>query len=321
MKVTIFPIVMNNNIEPLFRGFIFCFSYVMILSEDRKMRKQIFIVSQHGVEPEYLRCVKEAAEEFMSMFPQYKDDYPIRLLGQWRDRDYKVDRMGYSRLPPEEKRKCIPMTTGEYMRPYKSTDWAMAEAKRSAFKVDRPNQIDAMKLLDLMNEDPTVSSIPQININIVKDDAVVVDENGRPNNFVYGMGRGDSGLVLSLKRLKDRYGHNPEYLKEVIKTLTIHELGHVFSATRDGRHNVANRDGYGAHCDCPDCVMRTDSRADSKKLTDDRLRRKREGKPPLCPECISSAEVTFAYLRGNSQELDGAIKKFNYIKDRSETYS
>ena len=35
------------------------------------MRKHIFIVSQHGVESEYLKCVKEATEEFMSMFPQY----------------------------------------------------------------------------------------------------------------------------------------------------------------------------------------------------------------------------------------------------------
>ena len=285
------------------------------------MRKHIFIVSQHGVESEYLKCVKEATEEFMSMFPQYKDDYPVRVLGEWRDRDYIVDSMGYSRLSADEKRKCIPTTTDEYMRPYKSTDWAMAEAKRSAYLAGRPHQIDAMKLLDLMDEDPTVSAIPQININIVNDDAVVVDENGRPNNFVYGVGRGDSGLVISLKRFKEKYGDNPAYLKEVIKTITIHELGHVFSATRDGRHNVANRDGYGAHCDCPDCIMRTDTKASAKKLTDDRLRRKREGKPPLCPECISSAEVSFACMRGNKQEIDGAIRKFNYIRDRSTNYS
>ena len=127
-------------------------------------------------------------------------------------------------------------------------------------------------------------------------------------------------MVISLKRFKEKYGDNPAYLKEVIKTITIHELGHVFSATRDGRHNVANRDGYGAHCDCPDCIMRTDTKASAKKLTDDRLRRKREGKPPLCPECISSAEVSFACMRGNKQEIDGAIRKFNYIKDRSPTY-
>lgn len=284
------------------------------------MQKHIYIVSQAGTKPEYAAAVENGVRDFMAMFPEYEDDYPISYLGQWHSKKAIIDRRGYMSLPPDDRSLYIRTTDGNYLVPYESTSWSMAIAKYSALNHGRPDQIDASMLLELMESDPTVANIPQIDIHLVKDDAFAMS-GGRPNNFVYGVGQTDKGFVLSTKRFEQMYGDNPEYLKEVIKTITIHELGHVFNATVVGRHNVANRDGYGPHCDCPGCVMRTDTRAKPNVLTNDRLARAAHGEPPMCPECIAMAKVHFAELSGNFKHMQKAALDFNLIRRRTKDYS
>lgn len=235
------------------------------------MKKNIFIVSQKGLNPVYNQWAKEAV-----------------------------------------RRMCIPTTEGKYLVPYASTDWTYATAKKSAHLNGRPNQMDASLIMDLMDNDPTVQQIPQITINLVKDDVFAMTDRG-PNNFVYGLGRFDGGMVLSTNRYEQQYGNNPAALKEVIKTIVMHEMGHIFGATIEGRNNVSNRDGYGQHCNCPDCIMRTDTVAKSDKLTNDRLKNKRNNKPPLCKECAAMAEAQMAQLSGNQQKIYKAANNFNRI--------
>lgn len=282
------------------------------------MQKNIFIVTQGGLDARYGQWAAEAAAEFMEMFPEYQEDYPVKNIGNWSGSDKFASHTDYMRAPEKLRPFYIPTADGNFLRPFASTDWAMAWAKLSAINQDRPNQINAGMLLDLMRCDPTVQEIPQININLVKDDAWA----GRADNgFVYGLGQQDKGLVLSMHRLERQYGNNPEYLKEVVKTLVMHELGHVFLAIREGRHNVSNRDNYGQHCDCPNCIMRTDSKAKSNELTNDRLKQKRRGEPPLCPECVAMARCHFAELGGNQDQLRQEAVKFNMISRRANTYS
>ncbi len=282
------------------------------------MQKNIFIVTQGGLDPHYGQWAQEAVAEFMDMFPEYKGDYPITNIGNWSGPNKTVSHIEYMRAPENRRSLYIPTTDGTFLAPFESTDWAMAMAKMSAINSGRPNQINAGMLLNLMDIDPTVQQIPQLNVNIVKDDAFA----GTPDNrFVYGMGRQDRGFVLSAHRLEAQYGNNPEYLKEVVKTLVMHELGHVFAATREGRHNVSNRDGYGNHCDCPGCIMRTDSKAKSNELTNDRLERKRQGQPPLCPECVAMARCHFAELSKDNERLYQEAQNFNMITRRAHTYS
>ncbi|MDD4556647.1 MAG: hypothetical protein PHE89_04910 [Alphaproteobacteria bacterium] len=276
------------------------------------MRKNIFIVSQKGLNPSYNQWAKEAVEEFMDMFPDYKNDYPISNLGNWKSNKATINKFDYLRLPAEERKLAIPMTDGNYLAPYESMDWTIAIAKTSAFLKDRPNQMNASLILDLMDKDPTVQKFPQIAINLVKDD-IFATTNGEPNNFVYGLGRFDGGMVLSTHRYEQQYGNTPLAMKEVIKTIVMHELGHIFGATVEGRNNVSNRDGYGQHCNCPDCIMRSDSVAKSDRLTNDRLKNKRNNKPPLCKECQAMAEAQMAQLSGNSQKIYKATNNFNRI--------
>ena len=282
------------------------------------MQKNIFIVTQGGLDPHYGQWAQEAVAEFMEMFPEYKGDYPVTNIGNWSSPNKIVSHMEYMRAPENRRSLYIPTTDGRFLAPFESTDWAMATAKMSAINSGRPNQINASMLLSLMDIDPTVRQIPQLNVNLVKDDAFA----GTPdNNFVYGLGHQDRGFVLSAHRLERQYGDNPEYLKEVVKTLVMHELGHVFSATFNGRHNVSNHDGYGNHCDCPGCIMRTDSKAKSNEQTNDRLERKRRGEPPLCPECVASVKFHLAELSRDNSRIQEEAQNFNLIRSRARTYS
>lgn len=282
------------------------------------MQKNIFVVTQGGLDPHYGQWAQEAVAEFMDMFPEYKGDYPVTNIGNWSSPNKIVSHMEYMRAPENRRSLYIPTTDGRFLAPFESTDWAMATAKMSAINSGRPNQINASMLLSLMDIDPTVRQIPQLNVNLVKDDAFA----GTPdNNFVYGLGHQDKGFVLSAHRLERQYGDNPEYLKEVVKTLVMHELGHVFSATFNGRHNVSNHDGYGNHCDCPGCIMRTDSKAKSNELTNDRLERKRRGEPPLCPECVASVKFHLAELSRDNSRIQEEAQNFNLIRSRARTYS
>ena len=282
------------------------------------MQKNIFVVTQGGLDPHYGQWAQEAVAEFMDMFPEYKGDYPVTNIGNWSSPNKIVSHMEYMRAPENRRSLYIPTTDGRFLAPFESTDWAMATAKMSAINSGRPNQINASMLLSLMDIVPTVRQIPQLNVNLVKDDAFA----GTPdNNFVYGLGHQDKGFVLSAHRLERQYGDNPEYLKEVVKTLVMHELGHVFSATFNGRHNVSNHDGYGNHCDCPGCIMRTDSKAKSNELTNDRLERKRRGEPPLCPECVASVKFHLAELSRDNSRIQEEAQNFNLIRSRARTYS
>lgn len=284
------------------------------------MRKNIFVITQNTVEPYFGEWAKEAASEFMGMFPEYKDDYPVRDIGNWSSARKTVNHAEYMRLSEEKRSLCIPMTDGSFLVPFESTDWAMAMAKLSARNEGEPSgYINADRLLDLMSQDPTVRQIPQININLVNDEIYAHNSEGQKYQ-VYGFGRPDKeeklsvGAVLSVRHLKETYGDNPEYMKEVFKTLVMHELGHVFGATWEMRNHVSNRDGCGQHCTCPNCIMRTThGRSGNEKLTDDRLNNKRNGAPPLCPECHATVSVYMAQLSRDQQKMNQAQEYFNRI--------
>lgn len=43
------------------------------------MQKNIFIVTQGGLDARYGQWAAEAAAEFMEMFPEYQEDYPVKI--------------------------------------------------------------------------------------------------------------------------------------------------------------------------------------------------------------------------------------------------
>lgn len=292
------------------------------------MQTNIYTISQPGVRPEYVDAVQNGVREFMAMFPEYKDDYNIQCIGQWHSDKQYADKIQYLRQSIETRKLYLPTDDGLYLVPFESTDWAFAAAKQSAISHGRPNQINASLLLDTMKHDPNNVRNSQISIFIVKDDAFSTSNNNssstvsnnKSNDFVYGLSKKDEGVVFSTYRLEWMYGDNPQFLKEVITTLAIHAQGHVFNATFTGRHNVSDRDGCGPHCNCPGCVMRSETQVNASVLTNVRLGRKDKHVTPLCPECIAAVRAHMAKTRGNEQEIEKAINSFNFVCNSSRTY-
>lgn len=293
------------------------------------MQTQIYTISQAGVRPQYIDAIQNGVAEFMAMFPEYKDDYNICRLEQWFGNDAYCDIRQYRNTPPEIRKLYMPTNDGRYLTPFESTDWAFAVAKQSAISQGRPHQIDASILLKIIENNTQNKDIPQINIFVVKDDTFAVPDANRPltvsndksDDFVYGLSKIDAGVVFSTHRLEQMYVDDPKLLQEVIKTLTIHTMGHVFNATFKDRHNASDRDGGGIHCDCPGCAMRSESRADPKVLTYDHLKRQAKKIPPLCPECVAAVKSHMAERRGNSEEIEKAAGFLSFISKSTKSYS
>lgn len=237
-------------------------------------QRDIFIVSQDGLNPEVNQIAVEAISELMACFPSYKNDYPITNLGAWKDDGYIYPKNGQL-----------------YLVPYKSTCWHIENAKRDAVNDGRPNQLNASTLFQTMQEDPTNQEIPQFTILLTKDDLYP----NRQMNYCLGMGDEGIGCIVSARRFSDANGNLID--RENFKTVLMHEFGHVIGLTYEGRENSA--DIYGTHCTDEDglCIMQQRSNGDFSDITQARLGAKAYGIPPICNDCIKAGNQFFAKER------------------------
>lgn len=237
-------------------------------------QKDIFIVSQDGLNPQANQIAVEAIKELMACFPQYKNDYPITNLGAWKDTGY---------IYPENGKL--------YLAQYKSTRWHIENAKRDAILDGRPNQLNASTLFQTMQTDPTNKEIPQFTILLTKDDLYPNQEM----NYCFGLGDEGIGCVVSARRFSDDSGNIIDC--ENFKTVLMHEFGHVIGLTYEGRENSA--DIYGTHCTDEDglCIMQQRVDGDFSDITRARLACKREGLSPICPDCVKAGNRFFAKER------------------------
>lgn len=169
----------------------------------------------------------------------------------------------------------------------KSIDWYLAGAERKTTN-GYVTQFDSGKILKKLCEDSRYS------IMIIDKDLTAEKEDGTWYNFIIGDAQRYICAVLSVKRFRAI----PEN-HECIKTLVMHEFGHVFCAAF-GKTGVdvllghsGNKDLKMNHCD-QECVMRQGSRVPEAwiKISEDRLK---SGKP-FCKECINEMK---RYLKMN----------------------
>ena len=260
-------------------------------------QRDVFIVSQTGVDPIYNRWAKEALQEWFNMFPDYKARYPITDLGSWKDREYEVNKYGYARLPLEEKRLCVQTSDNKYLRPHKSVDWFVANAVLDgANKGFRNNEICSYEFLNQMHLDPTRNNIPQISISLVQNSLKPDNQPDSPS-FIYGHSSRGEGAVISVGKLKEMPLSKRE---QFFKALVMHEFTHVCSV-REG------------HCLNKDCIME-DWNVDIVKAWQ---KNKAEGKPPLCAECWASCGVFFAHDCKEEQKCNDYINLYKRVCNTS----
>ena len=234
-------------------------------------QRDIYIVSQEGLDPRVNDVAVEAIKDMMECFPKYKANYPITDLGAWKDPDgYRYIEDGHI-----------------YLIDYKSTKWHIEKARKRARQEGRPNQLNANELLNTMRTDPTNYQIPQFTIVLTKDDLYP----NKDMNYCLGIGDEGLGCVVSAYRYSD--GNGKLIDKENFKTVLMHEFGHVIGLTYEGRKNSVEM--FGPHCADKYglCIMQQRIDGDYSKITRARLAAKEEGLPPICPDCIEAGNKFF----------------------------
>ena len=163
-------------------------------------------------------------------------------------------------------------------RDYGTVDWYIQRAAASSM---RPDQLDALKLLADTDCEPWKETTPHYDVFVTSYD---INSGEANNNFVLGLTHENMGTVLSTWR----YRSLPSDMRfETLKTLTMHELGHVFGLPNESRTNLDNRYG-GAHCSNI-CIMRQGITVDAwVKITKNRLEH-----GPLCNECQRDLQEHF----------------------------
>lgn len=226
--------------------------------------KDIFIFHQKGLEPLGI-LAKEALEDLMNCFPQYKQYFPVINLGNWHSSDAYVCKNEKTELTPGM-----------------SVDWFIQHGREQAIRDKRRGKIDIHKIAEVLSND--ISWI----VLITKEDLY----NSVTKDDSMGTGYFDKVAVLSIKPLLN----NLDQLDTtVFQTLVQHEFGHVLGLTSPNRKNV--REAKGPHCLCPECIMQqqTDSNL-LQNMTSRRLLRKAYGLPPVCPDCIVEGQKRLANL-------------------------
>lgn len=245
--------------------------------------RNIFLLYEQGLEP-LGPHIKAAVSEMMDCFPQYKDDYPIKLLGNWRSEKYAYTTQYGNTL----------------LRPYESVDWYIDQAKQRAIREGRwqmRGQISIDKLCDDLTDDPYRSQIPQWSVLITKHDLYGHTYNSAGQkqrlNFCLGVSHEDKFSIISTARFIDR---NNQLNIEGFKTVVMHEFGHLIGLTKEGRAHTNQQ--LGAHCINDGCIMQQRMDGDYTILTRQRLEAKRRyGAPPICGDCIDEGNKFFARQR------------------------
>jgi hypothetical protein len=214
------------------------------------MAKPIYMMCAANVAPYLHEAVKDAVQMIIGEVG-YENLIKTIDLGAWSDPGYILD--------------------GVYQK-YKSMDWYILATKHYS---ERENQIDAGILLNFCQTEPWRIDHPHYDVILVADDMYY-----QKNSFIIGLSGLGLGIIVSTYRFMDL----PQQEQiECIKTVALHELGHVFGAIHSKRIQAVE-DKLGRHCTNV-CVLRQGLVVprDWLQMTKDRVRSGR----PFCDECIA----------------------------------
>ena len=231
--------------------------------------RNIFVLYEEGLEA-LAPHIEETVDEIMSCFPEHQDDYPIKILGNWKNKEYKrVNEKGQ-----------------EFLLPFESLDWYIARAKHRSKNEERfqkTGQISVNQLCEDLAADPYTKKIPQWSILITRHDLYATGLN-----YCLGISEENKFAIVSVARFIDE---DNKLDLENFKTVLMHEFGHLIGLTNKKRVNTEEL--LGAHCTNDGCIMQQRMNGDFTDLTKARLKKKHLGKPPICDDCIREGRKFF----------------------------
>lgn len=232
--------------------------------------RPIYLMNENGVDPIDNKAVIEGIETM------------LKIAGV----ENKIKILDYDELIGK---KYISIIDGS-LKEYKNIDWYLQQGK---LKSRNSTQINANAICSFFVELICLSEQKHYSVFVVKSDIYSKYQDPETKNYketYYNVGVAIPFhcAIISTYRFKDK--DLEHFLKfEVIKTETMHEIGHIFGIPNKKRKNLDKR--LGNHCSRENkCVMRQGMTVDEwKDMTKDRLR---SGKP-LCDECIDDLRIYF----------------------------
>ncbi len=249
------------------------------------MFKKIVIDIDNDVSQKYHNWAKEAVDEFLDFFPEYKDKFAVKLRKDWHETKYTITEeefIKYKNVGLINVDYFVKQEDGTYLVPSMSSKWALEYAfdKKS-------NEINASKLIDARNEWSNYSVRHKHEYRplslVLTNKKLFGITNNNARQFAFALGSSNIGAVVSTATAGD---------KERFKRLIWHEFGHVFKATHENRRDVVNELGW--HCTSEqDCIMAPYS-SESLQKADDKM--------PFCSDCLSSMRDYISKMHGIAQE-------------------
>ena len=234
---------------------------------NREAIRQILIFNQEGMD-EFASYAKKAIEDVMNCFPDYKDRFPIKIVGNWKSGNYRTYENGKFNLTP-----------------YESIDWYIEQAKKKAIEEGRwepTKQINVDEMCHCLLLDPYFRKIPQFGIYLTKYDLY----SSNASNYCLGQTVPGRYSIIST----NRFWNETKFDVDNFKTVIQHEFGHILLFTNGDRPNV--KEVLGPHCTVPYCIMQQRMNGDMSDITKRRIARKLKGFPPMCPDCAKQGLST-----------------------------
>lgn len=220
-------------------------------------KKVLVLEFDKNVDEEFKSWTKEAVQEFIDLFPEYKDNFQINENKSFFSKAEVEEIINKSRsVSSDDVWNMFELQPdGRYLRK-ESIDWDIKQTQSNG-------RIDLQQWIRNKNGGRNY---------VLLSDAIAVSVTSLPTTMGYGISN-EKGPCVSAGMC----GKNKEYFKDIIK----HELGHTFNAThKDRAHTVEN---LGSHCTDADCLMY--EYAYTKEAFN---RRQHKQKPLFCNECMDS---------------------------------
>ena len=256
------------------------------------MKKKILLEFDLGLSPKYKKWAKEAAVQFVELFPEFKDSLSIQISKNksfyTKEEIEKIIEKSLSSNPnidPQEiKKHFILQPDGTYLH----DDSVHAHILKS---IDANGRVDLRKWLHEKSHGNRV---------VEKREPIVISVTPRLTTMGYGISNVvgpciSAGACESLMRGSE---DEEAYFKEII----IHELGHTFNATHLERDNILDDKNLGTHCADKDCLMYLHAYL-TERFNARKAQRK---KNPFCSNCMNAMrdymQNVFDLDRKNVQE-------------------
>jgi len=175
-------------------------------------------------------------EGILEMIEYSNREFEIQDLGLWRDSNWQNQ---------------------TFLSPFNSVDWYVTQSLNQG-----RNQINAQHMLALFACEPWQDGEKHVDLFLTKRDLFV-----EGLNYCLGLAVPELGMTVSYSRFESM---QESLGLECLKTLTMHEFGHVLGIVPDYR-NIAVDFALGKHC-TNRCIMRQGMNvSDWVRITQDRL--------------------------------------------------